>query len=323
MRDPSDLEKISRLRKRLKNPYAYIEHLELEVPGGGNEVYVNASESAIIRDRVRLQNPYAHDKGRERFSALPANPRSGNTTAPLHESSLDSRRRRHTDDEIESLVRNLHRRIWHERENLWPEGPPADPVDMLDPSVAASLLGFQFEYGDVIGETRQAGHDLDVAGLIDQSSKVIRVSPQHSRSVLKFTGAHEIGHAVLHPSMGSVHRDRPVDGSVSGRNKTELEADRFAVNFLMPEKLVKERFRAIFGVECFYLNEDTAFALGGFALSELHSKCPRRRDLAKLIARSGRYNGRQVRSLSDQFGVSVTAMAIRLEELDLVKDPGG
>ena len=43
-----------------------------------------------------------------------------------------------------------------------------------------------------------------------------------------------------------------------------------------------------------------------------------RRDLAKLLADSESYNGVRFISLANQFRVSTTTMAIRLEELELV-----
>jgi hypothetical protein len=43
------------------------------------------------------------------------------------------------------------------------------------------------------------------------------------------------------------------------------------------------------------------------------------RDLARLLASATYYNGKAVYSLTEIFGVSVEAMAIRLEELDLVR----
>jgi Zn-dependent peptidase ImmA (M78 family) len=76
-----------------------------------------------------------------------------------------------------------------------------------------------------------------------------------------FTSAHELGHILLHPQLKEAHRDRPLDGSVVSRTQMERAADRFASSYLMPIKLVRERFFAIFGTEEFVLSESTAFAL--------------------------------------------------------------
>jgi Zn-dependent peptidase ImmA (M78 family) len=53
-------------------------------------------------------------------------------------------------------------------------------------------------------------------------------------------------------------------------------------------------------------------------VKEARAKLPRRRDLSRMLARVDRFDGRQIDSLTSQFRVSVEAMAIRLEELNLV-----
>ncbi len=62
-----------------------------------------------------------------------------------------------------------------------------------------------------------------------------------------FTGAHEIGHLVLHEDT-VMHRDRAFDGSPlqAPRAPAERQADRFAACFLMPQKLLRERFEFMF-----------------------------------------------------------------------------
>ena len=54
-----------------------------------------------------------------------------------------------------------------------------------------------------------------------------------SLETIKFTIAHELGHALLHPNM-VLHRDRPMDGSKSLQSKDykELQANKFAAYFL-------------------------------------------------------------------------------------------
>jgi len=49
----------------------------------------------------------------------------------------------------------------------------------------------------------------------------------------------------------------------------------------------------------------------------LEKKCRTLRDLAMLLAGTQQYNGRFFDSLAKQFGVSIAAMAIRIEELNL------
>lgn len=87
----------------------------------------------------------------------------------------------------------------------------------------------------------------------------------------------------------------------------------------MPEKLSRTRFRQIYGSDRFALNHETAFALDPSGSLKLNSRNISRRDLARLLAKAGLYNNRHVIPLTKQFRVSVEAMAIRIEELDLIE----
>jgi hypothetical protein len=53
-------------------------------------------------------------------------------------------------------------------------------------------------------------------------------------------------------------------------------------------------------------------------LRQLQARCRSERDLAKVLASAQHYNGSHFKSLSERFGVSVGAMAIRIEELSLI-----
>jgi len=118
-----------------------------------------------------------------------------------------------------------------------------------------------------------------------------------------------------------MHRDRPMDGSEQergSRDKFEKEADKFATFFLMPEKLVVERFRQAFLCDRFVFNDETAIALNMPGVHSPESGCKSLRELARILANARYFNGRHFPSLADRFGVSVEAMAIRLEELKLL-----
>ena len=74
-----------------------------------------------------------------------------------------------------------------------------------------------------------------------------------------------------------------------------------------------------FLAEQFELNEETAFALTGGALTVVQNRFRTQRDLARWLASTESYNGARFASLAKQFGVSVEPMAIRLEELRLLR----
>ena len=102
------------------------------------------------------------------------------------------------------------------------------------------------------------------------------------------------------------------------QTELEIEADKFATFFLMPERLVKAIFKKFFLTECFVLNEETSHALGLGDLMQLQKKVQTLRQLSKIIASAEKYNGVHFKSLASQFHVSNEAMAIRLEELELL-----
>jgi hypothetical protein len=265
----------------------------------------DALRRKVSATRRLLENPYALIE-----HLYPSGDREGETRSTV---AL----RRYSDREIETAATDLLNRMWKERQALWVDSPPSDPIEIRDPGTALRLIGFDYLLEEVGQYCSEAGV-IEVAGLIDRASKTVRVSGQFPVAVQLFTAAHELGHAVLHPDGGGVHRDRPVDGTRSIRDASEYEADKFASYFLMPRKLVCGRFVAIFGSDQFMLSDDTAFALGGKSLDEIRSKIRVRRDLSKLLASTVRYNGRSFASLAEEFGVSIEAMAIRLEELALV-----
>lgn len=130
-------------------------------------------------------------------------------------------------------------------------------------------------------------------------------------------------HLVLHEDT-IMHRDRAFDGShlQTPRAPAERQADRFAACFLMPQKLVRERFEFMFcckgqlrfsDVIAYHLDPNNPDRL-------LYSpKESGERELA--LARCARFNNQHLVSLAQQFGVSDSAMAIRLKELDLVQWP--
>ena len=320
MKDPKGLRKqVAKTRRLLQDPYAYDDG-----SGKCDAYYVISHDDMSLRERLvesrrLLQNPHAYDDGTGNFDAyfaLPKEDRLPNTSQYLksdYKSPI-------SEDTIKHLARNLQKDIWYRRDDLWPEGVPNDRVDMLDPTIAIKLIGFDYDLADSLGEFRVEGKNIEVAGLIDRGAHRVSISRNLPHITHRFTAAHELGHAIMHKE-ARLHRDRPMDGSSQDktkRNVIEKEADKFAAYFLMPEKLVRGRFEKIFGVSnAFVLNDDTAFALNPGKPDELLSRCRNLRDLTRILAKTEYYNGRHVNSLAAQFHVSPEAMAIRLEELGL------
>lgn len=318
----SEWNNISKRRFLLRNPYAYIEDLEARQTELDEDKQSPSLAAEISASRELLQNPYAYLDGAGNFSAQ-ANPTGAKSPKSDLRGGSVSRSSAYRGktlpySEIEAKVKDIHELIWRNRDSIWIGAVPADPVDMLDPSVALKLIGYEYQLVDGLGQYHGAGGLLEVAGLIDQSSKIVQISRQLPSNVCTFTAAHELGHAILHPNAIGIHRDKPLNGATLSRESSEIEADKFATFFLMPAKLVRSRFAEVFGEDIFFLDEDTSFALGGMPHSELKKKCKTLRDLSRRLASTERYNGRQIRSLAAQFRVSIETMAIRLEELELL-----
>lgn len=225
----------------------------------------------------------------------------------------------YTMQEIEDRARKLGVFMWQRQKDLGHSTEtPADPIRLLDPEKALSLLGYSYELADTLGTINTNGITLEVAGILEAQPGRVRVSRQMQSEIRLFTAAHELGHVILHPHLREAHRDRPLDGSEVSRDQTEREADRFAAAFLMPAKLVRSKFSKIFGSAPFHLSEATAFALLSKSLHEVRQKIRTQRELSLELARTQRFNGKHIVALADQFRVSAMAMAIRLEELELV-----
>ena len=328
-------ERIHQDRLRLQNPYAHVvDDGKFDalppVEASPAEHAQEVSQESIHQDRLRTGNPYAHVAGDGTFAALP--PVSTPPVEDVPEPSgpdplidLDSIRRnartrgQPSRSEIEGIVRDFHRELWRIREDLFPGVQEVDPLALLDPDLAFRSIGFRSELVESLGQHTWEGEPAEVAGIIDASVQTVQTSRRFAPPFRNFTAAHELGHAVLHDGRG-LHRDRGLDGSQLGgsRDRTEWEADVFATYFLMPERLVRAAFECAFKVPRFVLDEDTAFALDPGDPGGLLSSCREDRDLSRLLARTTRYDGVHFDSLADQFGVSPEAMAIRLEELNLI-----
>ncbi len=218
--------------------------------------------------------------------------------------------------QIAKAARQLAHSTYIERDSLWPEGVPEEPVQLLNPEKAFYLLGYAYHEVDTLGEIEPG---VDVAGIIDKDRKEVFISRRYPVAVRNFTAAHELGHAIMHQQSG-LHRDKPIDGSTGGqRDSIEKEADYFAACFLMPEKLVCSVFKQRFPEEV--LNHEVLRDL----LNRKNDKKTEKqlktsRGLARALAGLDSINGHAVPSLAEYFKVSVEAMAIRLEQLELVPE---
>lgn len=309
-------------RYHLRNPYAYLigteDGSESFEAGVANKFEPTESVSAHLG---QLHNPYAYVDLAGPVEALSgvkkASTTHTNKTELIEATSLNKLPSKNL---ISFEVKKLHKLLWRNRTAYWPNGEPKDLVEMLDPEIALKLLGFDCETVDTLGLHTNQNGTFEVAGLISRQTKQVQISRQFTTTVQRFTAAHELAHAVMHDNV-QMHRDRPLDGSQQNRgsrDQAEIEADKFASLFIMPENLLRDRFKALFLCRKFIVNESTSFALDPSNTLDLLNRSKSKRELARILASAELYNGRQIVSLSKQFRVSIEAMAIRLEELDLL-----
>jgi len=184
------------------------------------------------------------------------------------------------------------------------------------------VLGYEYEVAaDSLGVHGIGKDQYQVAGLVDVARGIIKVAGNLSYELQRFTGAHELGHIVLHPGM-ALHRDRPLLGERPVLDKREREANHFAACFLAPEKLVRQAFEQRFHTDTLHLDDTVAFALVGSKLMQdlLRAKTGSL-EFPRAVATAARFgSGNHFKSLASEFGMSPMAMAIRLVELGLVSD---
>lgn len=98
-------------------------------------------------------------------------------------------------------------------------------------------------------------------------------------------------------------------------------ADYFAACFLAPKKLVEEEFAARFIKNPpLPLTDAVAWNLIGESAHELFGPSAGSLDFAAAAAEVRAFNGRHFTSLANRFGLSISAMAIRLQDLRLLAE---
>lgn len=191
-------------------------------------------------------------------------------------------------------------------------------IELFSPRKLAEFLGLDYVELDEIPSNDP---NFEIAGTLDRTNRVVCISMRFPVDQRRLTGLHEIVHWMLHQHVGRdiLHRDRPVSDFLQNNSVKwyEREATNVACQYLMTEKMVKDRFSLLFDQpldEPIQFNEDVAFYLMK-DIEELRWMDENKR--AMLLATTQVY-GRPIMPLYRQFKVSPTAMAIRLKELRLL-----
>jgi len=231
----------------------------------------------------------------------------------LEDTSLDF-------EDIEKVVSEMQNTMWKYKKAIWINDTPENPIQAIDPLKALSLLGYQYETRTTLGQYFAKGKEVETAGVTDKNYKIVAISEQFPPQTRYFTLCHELGHVVLHKKQ-RIYRDGPVEGSFSnnGQNWEEKQANNFATCFSMPKNIVISEFTRIYKTTKLVIDEDTMFRLNQGTVSNFRKKHRTLRDFSLFIAGTERYNDESFLSISKLFGVSKKAMAIRLEELELLE----
>lgn len=236
-----------------------------------------------------------------------------------------SGRSRKTVEDIEREARDLRNRVLRNVKAYEPNAKNARSY--LDGRYAAEFLRFKFEkHPELDMSLGLVGHAnrwrrTGIAGMIDRPDRLIVVSEKFSEEEQRFTGLHEVGHAVLHPELRGAHRDRPI-GSSKPRAELgplEWEADQFAVAYSMPEawfvKDVEDRFMKV-PIE---VDEGLLWRLDPGDPDRFFRTRRDDLDLEKaIVSYAGFGQSIQFPSLKAIYGMSLTATALRVKELKLV-----
>lgn len=103
-----------------------------------------------------------------------------------------------------------------------------DTYDPFELSNALNISIFYEELGSIKGYYNQP-----------LQMKQIHINCNLNEHTKKYTCAHELGHALLHPNTSTLFLRSHTFLSV---DKLEMEADTFAINLLIPDEIIKESY---------------------------------------------------------------------------------
>ncbi|MEN9909647.1 MAG: hypothetical protein RLZZ540_2796 [Bacteroidota bacterium] len=228
--------------------------------------------------------------------------------------------KRPSDLDIEKGISDFQNLVWKHKDIIW-KNPPQEPREILDPKlIFKDVLCYDYVTREEFGVPDDEGNVIEIQGLINQPNRLVVISNKFPEATQRFTGAHELAHALFHDQKLQ-HRDLPLENSNIHQIRPfeEKVADKGATYFLMPKKDIIKQFILRFGISSFSINEETSFNLIRGSISDLKRECKNIREFSRKLSSVESYNGHRFESLSQRFNVSVEAMAIRLEQLDLLR----
>lgn len=192
----------------------------------------------------------------------------------------------------------------------------------LHPKYAFEMMGFAYEERpDLDMELRVVGTEKSIrrsviSGQMNRQDRVVYTSDSFAPEERRYTAAHELAHLVLHDEVIE-HRRRGYHGQHTKASIKEREAEMFAAAYLMPPVWVAKDLRRRFGGLPIEVDDVLAWWLDHKDWERLLTPTA---DLERSRAVSVCTNvgNGHFRSMSEEYGVTSSAMAIRLLELNLM-----
>lgn len=136
-----------------------------------------------------------------------------------------------SDLEIENGISDFQNLVWKHKDIIW-KNPPQEPWEILDPQlIFKDVLCYDYVIREDFGVPDDEGNIIEILGLINQANRLVVISNKFSESTQRFTGAHELAHALFH-NQQLQHRDLPLSNdSYHLRSFDEKVADKGATFF--------------------------------------------------------------------------------------------
>ena len=166
--------------KKFGNPYVYIDSDE-NVAKPNLSLYQSLKSGGIAASKLLLQNQHAY-----------ADENGGSSAAELRHTPFIEFQKKdfYTDSEIEKVTRKIHRKMWVDRDKIWKNFTLKNPIEILDPAIALSVLGFDVDVYETLGQYRKNDSLIEVAGIIDHDLKKVSLAGRQHTHIRNFTAAH-------------------------------------------------------------------------------------------------------------------------------------
>jgi len=201
---------------------------------------------------------------------------------------------------------------------------PLEDFFPVDVRLLVKLSGWSVDEVGMVGYT--PSNEQILAKCVKAEKRIVLLANQ-PKERKRYTLAHELGHILLHTAIPECNggsskalyrvvstlpssRSRPQDEY----SRIEREAEVYAREILMPERAVKRHFAKAIGKP--HIRAASAVAITFAPLAHRASPVDPRAAADEIATYSASHG---VLSLATFFGVSVSSMAIRLNELSLVR----